>query len=408
MKTAVNSGISVLHDGSVTSPAGYRAGGVHCGIRRKKLDLGWLFTETPAAAAGVYTTNRFRAAPLSVTRESIGYEQKLQAVLVNSGVANACTGNRGLEDARQMRRAFSEVLGIEEHLVAVGSTGVIGPLLPLENIKEGIKGYGEAANHISGRFETAIQTTDTCEKKAAVQFETGGRVITVGGAAKGSGMVHPDMATMLGFLTTDADICAEALQKALRETVNRTFNMITVDGDSSTNDMVLVMANGRAGNIQLHEEHPDWETFVSALEEVCMMLAKQIARDGEGATKLIETTVSGALTEEAARRAAKAVISSNLVKTAVFGADPNWGRIVCAAGYSGESVEPEKISVKLGDLPLVREGMPLPFDEAEGAEYLKQDTIRIFLDLGQGEAEATAWGCDLTYDYVKINASYRT
>ncbi|PYZ95728.1 bifunctional ornithine acetyltransferase/N-acetylglutamate synthase [Alteribacter lacisalsi] len=408
MMTTAVSGINVLTDGCVTSPNGYSAGGVHCGIRRKKLDLGWIFSATPASSAGVYTTNRFQAAPLSITKESIAVEQKLQAVLVNSGVANACTGEQGLIDARWMRSAFARLLGIKEHLAGVASTGLIGPELPVSKIEKGLIKFGEPESHGADLFETAIQTTDTSQKRAAVQFEADGKKITVGGAAKGSGMIHPNMATMLGFITTDADVSGQDLQKALREAVNRSFNMITVDGDSSTNDMVLIMANGKAGNSPLTEEHPDWETFTQALEKICTMLARQIARDGEGAARLIETTVTGAATEEAAGKVAKAVISSNLVKTAVFGTDPNWGRIVCAVGYSGEPVEPEKISVKLGHIPLFKNGVPLPFDEIEGIAYLNQETVSIFVDLGQGEAEATAWGCDLTYDYIKINASYRT
>ncbi|RNA69904.1 bifunctional glutamate N-acetyltransferase/amino-acid acetyltransferase ArgJ [Alteribacter keqinensis] len=409
MKTITSKPICKINSaGGVTTPAGYRAGGVHCGIRRKKLDLGWLISDTPATAAAVYTTNQFQAPPLKVTKESIFTAHKIQGVLVNSGVANACTGEKGLQDAYEMRSQFAQTAGIAPEHAAVASTGVIGVPLPVEKISQGLTAFYDEENEGTNRFEKAILTTDTCEKTASVELVIDGKTVTIGGAAKGSGMIDPNMATMLAFLTTDAEVAWESLQNALKEAIDRTFNMITVDGDSSTNDMVLLMANGHAGNHTLHEGHPQWAEFCEALQTLCESLAKSIAKDGEGATKLIEVSVTGAESDAGAKRIGKAIISSNLVKTAVFGSDPNWGRIVCAIGYSNEPVIPEKVDVFLGPVPVVAQGLPLPFDEGAAKEYLNNDTISIHAHLGQGEGEAKAWGCDLTYDYVKINASYRT
>ncbi|MCF6409458.1 bifunctional ornithine acetyltransferase/N-acetylglutamate synthase [Pseudalkalibacillus salsuginis] len=405
MKT--NEIISLI-DGGVTTPQGFTAGGLHCGLRKTRLDLGYVLSEVPAVTAGVYTTNLFQAAPLHVTQESIAVENKIQAVLVNSANANACTGDQGLKDAYEMQQVFAKELGVEKHHVAVTSTGVIGVQLPMDKIKSGVKkilskNYEGAAN-----FEEAILTTDTKVKHHAVKFEVDGKPVSIGGAAKGSGMIHPNMATMLGFITTDANIGHESLQAALRQVTDETFNMITVDGDTSTNDMVLTMANGKAGNELLNENHPDWAVFLQGLKSVCTSLAKKIARDGEGATKLVEVHVKGARSGGAARAVGKAIISSNLVKTAIYGTDPNWGRIVCAIGYSGEQVNPEKVSVSLGDIQVVGNGLPSSFSEEEAKDYLQQENVHIYVDLSQGEHEATAWGCDLSYDYVKINASYRT
>ncbi|WP_408010358.1 bifunctional ornithine acetyltransferase/N-acetylglutamate synthase [Pseudalkalibacillus sp. A8] len=397
-----------VKDGGVTTPQGFTAGGLHCGLRKTRLDLGYVLSEVPAVTAGVYTTNLFQAAPLLVTQESIAVENKIQAVLVNSANANACTGDQGLKDAYEMQQLFAEELGVENHQVAVTSTGVIGVQLPMDKIKSGVKNI-LAKNHEGvANFEEAILTTDTTVKHHAVQFEIDGKPVSIGGAAKGSGMIHPNMATMLGFITTDAYIGHESLQTALRQVTDETFNMITVDGDTSTNDMVLTMANGKAGNNLLDENHPDWAVFLQGLKSVCASLAKKIARDGEGATKLIEVHVKGARNGVAARAVGKAIISSNLVKTAIYGTDPNWGRIVCAIGYSGEKVDPDKVSVSLGDIQVVGNGLPSPFSEEEATDYLKQEHVHIYVDLNQGGYEATAWGCDLSYDYVKINASYRT
>ncbi len=405
MKT--NEIISLI-DGGVTTPEGFTAGGLHCGLRKTRLDLGYVLSEVPAVTAGVYTTNLFQAAPLQVTQESIAVENKIQAVLVNSANANACTGDQGLKDAYEMQQVFAKELGVEKHHVAVTSTGVIGVHLPMDKIKSGVKKILSKNHEGVANFEEAILTTDTKVKHHAVQFEIDGKPVSIGGAAKGSGMIHPNMATMLGFITTDANIGYESLQTALRQVTDETFNMITVDGDTSTNDMVLTMANGKAGNELLDENHPDWAVFLQGLKSVCTSLAKKVARDGEGATKLVEVHVKGARSEVAARAVGKAIISSNLVKTAIYGTDPNWGRIICAIGYSGEQVDPEKVSVSLGDIQVVGNGLPSSFSEEEAKDYLQQEDVHIYVDLSQGEHEATAWGCDLSYDYVKINASYRT
>jgi glutamate N-acetyltransferase/amino-acid N-acetyltransferase len=404
----INDKIAVFEGDSVTLPKGYKAGGMHCGIKKKRLDLGYIVSEVPATAAGVYTTNIFQAAPLLVTQESIAKEHKVQAVLVNSGNANACTGEQGLKDAFTMQQGFADELGIQSHLVAVTSTGVIGDLLPMDKVNAGIKQILTSEYENEENFKQAILTTDTCIKQIAVQLKIDGKTVSIGGAAKGSGMIHPNMATMLGFVTTDANIGHEDLLYALKDVTNQTFNMITVDGDTSTNDMVLVLANGLAENHQLTKEHPDWDLFVNGLQIVCAELAKKIARDGEGATKLVEVQVTGAYSSNAARAVGKSVISSNLVKTAIYGTDPNWGRIVTAIGYSGVPVEPNSIKVSLGHIAVFENGLPCRFIEEEAKEYLEQENVKILIELNQGDYSATAFGCDLTYDYIKINASYRT
>jgi glutamate N-acetyltransferase / amino-acid N-acetyltransferase len=408
MSALSNNEIVILSEGSVTLPKGYKAGGMHCGIKRKRLDLGYIVSEVPATAAGVYTTNTFQAAPLIVTQESIAKEKKVQAIIVNSGNANACTGEQGLKDATTMQKDFAFELGIKEHFVAVTSTGVIGELLPMDSIQSGIKQILQKEHEDELKFKQAILTTDTCIKDIAVQFKVDGKTVSIGGAAKGSGMIHPNMATMLGFVTTDANIDHEDLLFALKDVTNQTFNMITVDGDTSTNDMVLVLANGLADNEKLTSKHPDWNVFVKGLKVVCESLAKKIAKDGEGATKLIEVQVNGAYSVSAASAVGKAIISSNLVKTAIYGTDANWGRIVTAIGYSGVPVEPNMIKVSIGPFAVFEKGLPCSFSEEIVKEYLEQENIQIFVELNQGESSATAWGCDLTYDYVKINASYRT
>ncbi|MCM3569451.1 bifunctional ornithine acetyltransferase/N-acetylglutamate synthase [Neobacillus mesonae] len=400
--------IVILEEESVTLPKGFKAGGLHCGLKRKRLDLGYIVSEVPAAAAGVYTTNAFQAAPLVVTQESMAKENKIQALIVNSANANACTGEQGIKDAYEMQSQFASELGIQNHLVAVTSTGVIGEVLPMEKITTGIKQILNKEHEDVKNFLQAILTTDLVVKHIGVQMTIDGKTVSIGGASKGSGMIHPNMATMLGFVTSDANIAHEDLSNALKEITNQTFNMITVDGDTSTNDMVVVMANGMAGNDQLTKDHPDWEVFKAGLKIVCESLAKKIARDGEGATKLVEVKVDGAFSQNAARAIGKSIISSNLVKTAIYGTDANWGRIVTAIGYSGVPIEPMAIKVSLGTIPVFENGLPAPFNEDEAKKYLEQDTVQIFVDLNQGEFSATAWGCDLTYDYVKINASYRT
>jgi glutamate N-acetyltransferase/amino-acid N-acetyltransferase len=400
--------IVVFEGESVTLPKGYKAGGMHCGLKRKRLDLGYIVSEVPATVAGVYTTNIFQAAPLLLTQKSIAKENKIQAIIVNSGNANACTGEQGLLDAIEMQQGFAAELGIEDHLVAVTSTGVIGELLPMDRVNAGIKQILQKEYEDEANFKQAILTTDTCIKQVAVQIEIAGKTVSIGGTAKGSGMIHPNMATMLGFVTTDAFIAHEDLLIALKDVTNKTFNMITVDGDTSTNDMVLVMANGMAENEQLTKNHQDWNLFVDGLKVVCESLAKKIARDGEGATKLIEVQVDGAFTMDAARAVGKSIISSNLVKTAIYGTDPNWGRIVTAIGYSGIPVDPNALKVAIGPFPVFANGLPCPIVEEEVKEYLELEDIKIQVELNQGDCCATAWGCDLTYDYIKINASYRT
>ncbi|OZU87846.1 bifunctional ornithine acetyltransferase/N-acetylglutamate synthase [Virgibacillus indicus] len=408
MITATEKSIQIIEEGHITSPKGFTAGGVHCGLRKTKLDFGWLHSEIPAAAAGVYTLNSFQAAPLKVTKNSLEKSKKLQTIVVNSANANACTGKQGYSDALEMQKLTAEQMGVETDHVAVSSTGLIGVPLPMDKIRSGIGMLGKEADTSPENFEKAILTTDTVTKHLAAQVEIDGKMITIGGAAKGSGMIHPNMATMLSFITTDAAVEQKSLQSALKSATDNTFNMITVDGDCSTNDMVLVMANGMQKNKPLNESHPEWDKFFEAFQFVCQGLAKLIAKDGEGATKLIEVNVTGAPSEIAARQVAKAIISSNLVKTAIYGADPNWGRIVCAVGYSEQPIDADKVGISLGDIAVVKDGLPLDFDEGEGKLYLQNENVKLIVNLNIGEYEATAWGCDLTYDYVKINASYRT
>lgn len=401
--------VKEIEKGSILTPRGFSAGGIHAGLRYTKKDIGMIVSEVPATSAAVYTINHFQAAPLKVTQDSLKESSMLQAVVVNSANANACTGERGLRDAFEMRRLTGKKLGIDEHLVAVASTGVIGQYLPMDKIKKGIeeldigttKEYAEA-------FQTAILTTDTCMKQCGFSAEIDGKTVYMGGAAKGSGMIHPNMATMLGFITCDANVEPESLQRALREVTDITFNQITVDGDTSTNDMVLVMANGLAGNEPLTAEHPDWPVFVRLLKETCESLAKQIAKDGEGATKLIEVEVKGAHSDEDARKVAKQIVASNLVKTAIYGSDANWGRIIGAIGQTDAVINEDTVTISLGPITMLKNSELVSFSEEEAKKYLQGEFIQIFVDLGIGNGYSKAWGCDLTYDYVKINASYRT
>lgn len=395
--------------GSIITAKGFHAGGLHCGIKRKRYDLGWLYSDAPANTAAVYTTNLFQAAPLEVTKDSIAAEQKIQGLLVNSGIANACTGEEGLQNAYQMRHLFAEKLAIADNLVAVNSTGLIGEQLPMAKLEAGVSAI-DLQQSLSDDFNKAILTTDTFTKSACVQLELDGKQITIGGSAKGSGMINPNMATMLAFVTTDAAIESDALDVALKTAVNQTFNCITVDGDTSTNDTVIVMANGMAENQPITGTGSEsLQLFTGALTTVCESLAKQIARDGEGATKLIEVKVTGAACKEDARAVGKAIVGSSLVKAAVFGADANWGRIIVAMGYSGIAFNPDNVSISIGNTQIVAHGMPVSFDETAVHDYLQQnENIMISADLNGGDGEASAWGCDLSYDYVKINASYRT
>lgn len=400
---------SVASHPSITAPRGFTAAGVHCGIKRKRLDLGLIMCDVPAAAAAVYTCNTFQAAPLKVTQGALNVDDALQAIIVNSGNANACTGVQGERDARQMQADLAERFDISPHRVAVASTGVIGEPMPMSNVSRGIQQLNPQKDAASAeRFCEAILTTDTVTKKVQVTVDIDGVEVHIAGAAKGSGMIKPNMATMLSFITTDAAIAPATLQTLLRTTTDQTYNMIAVDGDTSTNDMVVVMASGLADNEPLDPQHADWEAFVAGFRYVNEQLAQAIARDGEGATRLIEVKVQGAESVAMARQTAKAVIGSNLVKTAVFGADANWGRIICAIGYSEIPVDPNQVDISIGGIPVVRHSLPVACDERQVAEVMKQDPVVIEIDLHQGKAQATAWGCDLTYDYVRINASYRT
>ncbi|TJY41974.1 bifunctional glutamate N-acetyltransferase/amino-acid acetyltransferase ArgJ [Cohnella pontilimi] len=402
----------VVDGAGVTLPTGFRAGGLHCGLKKTdRHDLGVIWCEVEAAAAAVYTTNLFQAAPLQVTRESLAQGGRLRAMLVNSGNANACTGEQGEADARAMRAGLAEKLGVPAHQVAVASTGVIGELLKMDRVLAGIEklpGRLRGDEQGDDDFCQAILTTDLVKKSACVRLDVDGRTVTIAGAAKGSGMIHPNMATMLGFVTTDAVISPELLQELLREVTNVTFNMITVDGDTSTNDMLLAMASGLAEHRELTREHPDYAAFAEGLRYVCAELAKAIARDGEGATKLIETTVVGAISDDSAQAIAKTIIGSSLVKSAVFGADANWGRIIAAVGRAGQPVNVGTVDIRLGDITVLEQSRPVAFDEEAALLYLKGDTVGIYADLHMGDGKATAWGCDLTYDYVRINAAYRT
>ncbi|KML12586.1 N-acetylglutamate synthase [Bacillus safensis] len=394
-------------DGDVSSPKGFEAKGIHIGLRYSKKDLGLIVSEVPAASAAVYTQSHFQAAPLKVTQQSLKKTGQLKGVIVNSAIANACTGEQGLKDAYDMQAVCADMLGVAPDYIAVSSTGVIGECLEMDKIKKGIAELKEAKAE-KGHFEEAILTTDTVIKNTTYTLTIDGKEILISGAAKGSGMIHPNMATMLGFVTTDANVEQEALQQALRDITDVTFNQITVDGETSTNDMVLVMANGMAENDALNEKHPEWPLFKAGLKLACEDLAKEIARDGEGATKLIEAKVAGAKNNLEAGIIAKKIVGSSLVKTAVYGTDANWGRIVGAIGHSAASVTPEEVEVYLGGQCLFKHNEPQPFSEEEAKAYLEKDEITIFIQMSEGNGEAAAWGCDLTYDYVKINASYRT
>ena len=398
-----------LSSNNIVSPKGFTAAGVHCGIKKEKKDLAILVSEVPASVAGVFTTNAVQAAPLKVTKEVVYNSQKMQAIIVNSGNANACTGKQGVADAYEMQALAATKLGIESYLVGVASTGVIGEIMNMEPVVKGVEMLNPNNDLESGmNFAQAILTTDTVMKNTTYATVIDGKEVLVSGTAKGSGMIEPNMATMLGFITTDANIESDELQKALSEITNLTFNAITVDGDTSTNDTVVVLANGLAGNEPLTPAHPEWANFYTALRLVAEDLAKAIARDGEGATKLIEVEVDGAISDEEARKIAKTVVGSPLVKTAVFGCDANWGRIIAAVGYSGATVDPEKITIKIGGATMVEKGEPIKFSEEELIEILKQSDVKIYVSLEVGEGHGYAWGCDLTYDYVQINASYRS
>ncbi len=398
--------------GGVTAAKGFTANGVHCGIRknRTKRDLALIFSEVKANAAAVYTTNLVKGAPLTVTKAHIS-DGKAQAIICNSGNANTCNAN-GIEIAEQMSDLLGAEMNIASGDVVVASTGVIGQPLDIEPIKAGIPSLVAGLGDNSLLAAEGIMTTDTEVKEIAVSFEIGGVECKIGGIAKGSGMIHPNMATMLVFITTDCAISSDLLQKALSTDIADTFNMVSVDGDTSTNDMVCVLANGMAGNNEITAENDDYNTFMKALNTVTVHLCRCIAGDGEGATKLLECKVTGAKSKEIAKTVAKSVICSSLTKAAMFGADANWGRVLCAIGYSGADVDVNKIDVSFasakGEIPVCKNGAGIDFSEEIAKEILLEKEIDILVSLNDGEFSSTAWGCDLTYEYVKINGDYRT
>ncbi len=399
--------------GGVCAAKGFKANGVHCGIRksRKKRDLVLIYSEKLCNAAAVYTSNLVKGAPLIVTQRNIA-DGKAQAVICNSGNANTCNAN-GEQIAIQMCELLGDGLKISSKDVVVASTGVIGQPMCIDPIKSGIPALIEGLSADGGDFAAeGIMTTDTKKKEVAVEFTAGGKVCRLGGIAKGSGMIHPDLATMLVFITTDCAISSDMLKKALKSDVQNTFNMLSIDGDTSTNDMVTVLANGLAGNAEITADGEDFNEFMTALNTVNIALGKMIAGDGEGATKLLECKVEGAKTQADAKKTAKSVVCSSLLKAAMFGADANWGRVLCAIGYSGADVDIDRVDVAFvsskGKVEVCRGGKGVPFSEEKAKEILSEEEILIDVDLNDGKFNATAWGCDLTYDYVKINGDYRT
>lgn len=400
--------------GGVCAPAGFRAAGVHCGIRGKntqKKDLALIVSEKPCSAAAVYTTNKVKGAPIAVTREHLK-DGKAQAIICNSGNANTCAPN-GRQIAEQTCRLTAEHTGLPEEDIIVCSTGVIGEPLTMEPFERGMGPLVEALSADGGTMAAeAMMTTDTVSKEWAVEFELGGKTCRLGAAAKGSGMINPNMATMLSFITTDAAISPQMLQRALSQVVKDTYNQLSVDGDTSTNDTVAILACGLAGNKEITAEGPEFDTFCAALRAVTEALTKKLARDGEGATKLIECQVKGAPDVETARILSKSVISSDLFKSAMFGEDANWGRVLCALGYARADFEASDIQVEMGSkkgvLKVCEHSALYPHSEEQAAEILAEEEITIYVDLRQGQAKAKAWGCDLTYDYVKINGDYRS
>ena len=400
-------------EGGICAAKGFTASGVHCGIRknRTKKDLALIFSEVPASAAAVYTTNLVKGAPLTVTKNHIS-DGKAQAVICNSGNANTCNAD-GIEIAEKMSALIADELKISADDIVIASTGVIGQPLNLEPIANGIpRLVKELSKDGCSAAAEGIMTTDTVKKEIAVEFEIGGKTCRIGGIAKGSGMIHPNMATMLVFVTTDAAVAPEMLKKALSSDIADTFNMVSVDGDTSTNDMVTVLANGLAGNKEITEDGEDFAIFMKALNTVTVYLCRMIAGDGEGATKLLECKVSGGKNIACAKTVAKSVICSSLLKAAMFGADANWGRVLCAIGYSGADVDVNKVDVsfesKAGKIDVCKNGAGIEFSEEIAKKVLLEKEIEIIIGLNDGEANATAWGCDLTYDYVKINGDYRT
>ena len=403
-------------NGGVTAAKGFEAAGIAAEIKYKgRNDMAIVYSQTPCVAAGTFTTNVAKAAPVKWDQKIVKESEFAQVVIVNSGIANACTGAEGYGYCKDTADKASEVLGVPAEAVLLGSTGVIGKQLPMDRIAAGVEKLAAAKDsslEAGNQAAKAIMTTDTCEKEIAVEIEIGDKVVTIGGMAKGSGMIHPNMCTMLSFITTDAVISKAALQKALSDDVNDTYNMISVDGDTSTNDTVLVLANGMAGNVEIVEGTEAYEVFAKALHEVNEYLAKKIAGDGEGATALFEVNIIGAETKEQAVLLSKAIACSNLTKTAIAGHDANWGRIICAMGYSGAQFDPEKVDLffesSAGKIQIAENGVALNFSEEKATEILSQSVVVATADVKMGDAKATAWGCDLTHAYIEINADYRS
>ena len=401
--------------GGVTAPQGFAAIGAAAGIKKDRKDMAMIYSETPCRVAGTFTTNVVKAAPVKWDQQIVYGNGTAHAVVINSGVANACTGAEGLNCCRETAAKAAEAFGIEENQVLVASTGVIGQQIPIDKIKNGIDKMKPLLSHSAAAASMAaeaIMTTDTVKKEIAVETVIGGKTVTFGGMCKGSGMIHPNMCTMLSFVTTDACISRELLQRALSASVTDTYNMVSVDGDTSTNDTCLLLANGLAGNAEITAEGADYDAFLEALNFVNTYLAKQMAADGEGATALFEVKVIGAESKEQAVCLSKSVVSSSLTKAAIYGHDANWGRILCAMGYSGAQFDPEKVDLYFesaaGRLKIIENGVSTGYSEEEATRILSEKAVTAIADIKMGEASATAWGCDLTYDYVKINADYRS
>lgn len=402
--------------GGVTAAKGFKAASTAAGIKYKdRKDMAMIYSQAPCRSAGTFTTNVVKAAPVKWDKDQVTGGAAAHAVVINAGIANACTGEEGMAYCSRTAAAAAQVLGIPQESVLVASTGVIGKQLPMDRIEAGVKAM---APLLDGSVQSgtdasrAIMTTDTKNKEVAVQVELGGVQVTIGGMCKGSGMIHPNMCTMLGFVTTDAAISKELLQEALSQDIKDTYNMISVDGDTSTNDTVLVLANGLAGNPEITEKNSDYMAFCKALNYINETLSKKMAGDGEGCTALFEVTVVGAATKDQARVLAKSVITSSLTKAAIFGHDANWGRILCAMGYSGADFDPEKVDLffesAAGRMQIIKDGVAVDYSEEEATKILSEPEVTAIADIKMGDARATAWGCDLTYDYVKINADYRS
>ena len=402
-------------EGGITAPKGFLATGEHVGVKKVKKDLAIIYSEKPALCSAVFTKNLVKAPPLWWCEKLVKEKEKIQAIVINSGNANACTGDRGYQDALAMADTLSECLNIKKESVLVTSTGVIGVYLPMDKIIPGIKETSKTLGSdekSAKRCAKAIMTTDTFRKEIAVEIDIKGKKVKLAGIAKGSGMIHPNMATMLGFITTDINISQELLDKAFKENINDSFNMITVDGETSTNDMAVILANGLAENPVVDKEDEDYEKFKTALDYITKYLAKQIVKDGEGATKFLECQIFNAKSKEDARVLCKAILNSNLVKTAFFGNDANWGRILSAMGASGVDFDPNQVKISFkndkGEIKLFENGLPVEFDEDFAFKILKQEEIKILIDMNRGLESIIGWGCDLSFDYVKINAEYRT